>query len=92
MHRIHLVLPAQPSPAIERIAGVFARQVAQRCEAKVVAPAGTRPLRVELVVQPGIGAEGFRIVDGADGSIRIVGNDELGTALRRGQAASHQPI
>ena len=40
---IHLVLPAKPSPVIERIAGVFARQVAQRCEAKVVIASGGRP-------------------------------------------------
>ena len=75
---IHLVLPAKPSPVIERIAGVFARQVTQRCEAKVVSASGGTSARVELLVQPGIGTEGFRIVDGAAGSIRIVGNDELG--------------
>ena len=74
---IHLALPAQPSPVIERIAGVFARQVAQRCEAKV-STSGDASARVELLIQPGIGTEGFRISDGADGSIRIVGNDELG--------------
>jgi hypothetical protein len=74
---IHLALPAQPNPVIERIAGVFARQVAQRCEAKVGASGGTS-VGVELLIQPGIGAEGFRIADGADGSIRIVGSDELG--------------
>ena len=74
---IRLALPAKPSPVIERIAGVFARQVAQRCEAKVTT-SGDAPVSVELVIQPGIGTEGFRVVDGADGSIRIVGNDELG--------------
>ena len=74
---IHLALPPQPSPVIERIAGVFMRQVAQRCGAKTIT-SGDAPVRVELAIQPGIGTEGFRIADAADGSIRIVGNDELG--------------
>ena len=74
---IHVALPAKPSPVIERIAGVFARQVAQRCAA-VVSTSGDAAARVELVVRPGIGSEGFRIADGPGGSIRIEGNDELG--------------
>jgi hypothetical protein len=74
---IHLALPAKPSPVVERIASVFARQVAQRCQAKVGAGGGAFA-SVELLLQPGIGAEGFTIVDGADGSIRVLGNDELG--------------
>jgi len=74
---IRLALPAQPNPLIGHIAGVFTRQLAERCEAKVTT-SGDAPARVELAIQPGIGTEGFRIVDGEDGAIRIVGNDELG--------------
>ena len=74
---IRLVLPAQPNPVIEHIAGVFTRQITQRCPCKVTT-VGDAPSGVELAIQPGIGMEGFRIVDGADGSVRVVGNDELG--------------
>jgi hypothetical protein len=74
---VRLVLPAQSTPVVEHIAEVFARQVAQRCEAKVTT-VGDAPACVELVIEPGIGTEGFRILDGAHGLIRIVGNDEPG--------------
>ena len=37
-----------------------------------------RALRVELSIEPGIGAEGFRISGGPPGAIRIAGNDERG--------------
>jgi hypothetical protein len=74
---VHLVLPPQPSPVVENIARVLIRQIESRCDAKVVRQ-GQSPLTVELVVEPGIGAEGFKIADGAPGTIRIVGNDARG--------------
>ena len=48
--------------------------------------------RVELLARSwGIGTEGFRIVDGENGSIRIIGNDELGLLYGVGKAAAHEP-
>ena len=40
--------------------------------------AATAPLTVELAVEKGIGAEGFRIEDRQGGGVRIAGNDERG--------------
>src|SRR3989339_2095809 len=59
------------------IFGIFQRQVQDRCEA-VVKLYGTGELNVEFAISGDIGKEGFRIEDGGNGVIRIVGNDELG--------------
>ena len=53
------------------------RQIESRCEAKVVKE-GDAPLTVELTIEPGIGDEGFKIADGPNGTIRIIGNDARG--------------
>ncbi len=74
---VRLVLPPKPDAVTEHIARVFARQVSQRCGAKV-ATSGSAPLRVILAIEPGLGTEGFKIADGSNGSIRIIGNDARG--------------
>ena len=74
---VRLVLPAQAGPVVENTSKVFTRQVQQRCEAKVVT-GGAAPLTVELAVEKGIGAEGYRIEDRQAGGVRIAGNDERG--------------
>ncbi len=74
---LRLVLPPQPGPVVENIGRVFARQVKRRCDAKVVSQ-GEAPLTVELTIEPGIGAEGFKIADGPKGTIHISGNDARG--------------
>lgn len=74
---VRLVLPTQSSAVVVNIGRVFARQVQQRCEARVITN-GDAPLTVELVLSPGIGAEGFRIEDRPGGGVRILGNDERG--------------
>lgn len=74
---LRLVLPPQPGPVVENIGRVFARQVQGRCDARVVAQ-GDAPLAVELAIEPGIGAEGYKIADGTKGTVRILGNDARG--------------
>jgi len=74
---VRLVLPPKPGPVVENIGKLFARQIQQRCEAKVIT-SGDAPLVVELTVAPGLGAEGFRIEDRPGGGVRIVGKDERG--------------
>ena len=74
---VRLVLPPKPDAVTENIARVFARQVSQRCGAKVTT-SGSAPLRAVLAIEPGLGTEGFRIADGSNGSIRIIGNDARG--------------
>jgi len=77
VQHVRIVLPPQADAVVERIAQVFSRQVAQRCNARP-STAGEAPLRVELAIEPGIGAEGFTIADGPEGVIRILGNDRRG--------------
>jgi len=73
---VRLVLPPKPGPVVENVGRVFARQIQQRCEAKVIT-VGDAPLTVELAIAPGIGVEGFRVED-RPGGVRIAGNDERG--------------
>ncbi|MHB8970702.1 MAG: beta-N-acetylhexosaminidase family protein [Pirellulaceae bacterium] len=74
---VQLVLPAQANAVVQNIGRVFARQIRQRCAAEIVT-SGTAPLVVELALDTGIGAEGFRIEDRVGGGVRISGNDERG--------------
>jgi hypothetical protein len=74
---IHIVLPAQPSAAVENVARIFTRQISAHCETRVTR-SGNGQLRVFLTIEPGLGAEGFKIVSGTNQSIRIIGNDERG--------------
>jgi hypothetical protein len=75
---VRITLPKDAGPVLKNISSVFARQVQQRCKAKVAEDLDA-VLTVELAIEPGIGAEGFRIEDGKAGTIRIIGNDERGT-------------
>ncbi|MEI6646174.1 MAG: hypothetical protein WCP12_09055 [bacterium] len=81
---LRLDLPADANAVVENTGKVFARQVQQRCEAKVVM-AGVAPLTVELAIVKGIGAEGYRIEDRPGGGVRIVGNDERGLVAGAGK-------
>jgi hypothetical protein len=74
---IRVQLPAQASPVMAHLASVFARQVADRCEAKVVVD-GEAPFVVEFATADEIGPEGFRIEDRPGGGVRIVGRDDRG--------------
>lgn len=68
---------AERSEFDDIILGIFQRQVQDRCGA-VVKSFGTGELNVEFALGAGIGKEGFRIEDGADGAVRITGNDDRG--------------
>lgn len=74
---VRIVLPKQVSPALANAADILARQVSQRCGARVMT-AGKAPLSVELAIQPDLPREGFRIESGGDGAIRILGGDGRG--------------
>lgn len=74
---VRIVLPEDSGPVMKNIACIFSRQVQARCAAKVVT-SGKALFTVELAIEPGIGTEGFRIMDGKAGAVRIVGNDERG--------------
>ena len=76
-HRINLILPLQPSTVTEKIGRVFARQVGERCDARITS-ADNAQLRVILAIEPGLGSEGFKITDDGNAGIHIIGNDERG--------------
>ena len=74
---VRVVPPENSGPIARQAESILARQITDRCDAKVLSaaePAQTIKLRVE----PGIGAEGFRIRDDERSAIEIVGNDERG--------------
>jgi len=74
---VRLTLPPDSSPVVRNLGAVLTRQIQDRCAATVITE-GNAPLTVELAVEKGIGAEGYRIEDRKDGGVRIVGNDERG--------------
>ncbi|MEY3204442.1 MAG: hypothetical protein RLZZ21_773 [Planctomycetota bacterium] len=74
---VRVQLPPQASPVATHLAKVFARQVADRCDAKVMTE-GDAPLVVEFATDDAIGPEGFRIEDRPGGGVRIVGRDDRG--------------
>ena len=75
-----------PSPStapIDGVATILRRRLGER-SVPVAGDAGRADVRVELGIEEGIGAEGFRIEDGADRT-RIVGNDGLGLLYGAGR-------
>jgi hypothetical protein len=73
---VRVVLTPGLGTVAQNAARVFARQVEQRCGAKVLT-SGEAPFVVELAVERGAGPEGFRIAD-RDGGVRITSGDERG--------------
>ena len=81
---VRVVLPQPASPVIQNIAGVLDRQVAQRCDARVVLH-GEAPLVLELTIAPGIGTDGFRIEDRPGGGVKISSSDSRGLLYGAGK-------
>jgi hypothetical protein len=77
VNKVRVAVPAESSPVVIRAAEILSRQIRRRCDAETVA-AGEAPLVIELSVRPGIGAEGFSIVDVSPGVVRIAGNEPRG--------------
>ncbi|MCX6927602.1 MAG: hypothetical protein NT154_30995 [Verrucomicrobia bacterium] len=65
--RVRVVLPKSASPVVTNIVAVLTRQITQRCAARITG-SGDAPLVLELMLAPGIGAEGFRIEDRPGGA------------------------
>jgi hypothetical protein len=77
VNSVRLILPDKPDAAIDNIARVFAREVNQRCDARITST-DNAPLRVILGLEPGLGAEGFKITNDGKNGVRIIGNDQRG--------------
>jgi len=74
---VRVMMPDEPGAITRRAVEILSRQIGQRCGAKVVSSGEAAGL-VEVGIEAGIGTEGYRIVDGPGGAVRIVGNDERG--------------
>lgn len=84
VNTMRLNLPENASPVVKNIGQVMARQIQQRCDAKIQTT-GEAKLMIEMVIEQGIGKEGFRIEDRKGGGVRIVGNDERGLVAGTGK-------
>lgn len=74
---ISIGMVAKPTPLALKAADLLRREVEERTGLHVVA-ADPRDASVRLEVKCDIGAEGFRIEDGPNGCVRVIGNDERG--------------
>ena len=87
---VRVLLSSQSNRVVQNVAQVLTWQISQRCETQN-SSLGQSPPVIDLAIEPGIGKEGFKIVDGARDTVRIAGNDErgllygVGTFLRTSQ-------
>lgn len=82
--QVRVVLPADANEQLAEVVRVFARQVAQRCPARVVTR-GEAPLTITLALDPALKPEGFRIRDVAPGNIEVAGQNERGVLYGLGK-------
>ncbi len=84
-------LPVNPAPTLRRTAEIMQRELRERCGAKftVTIAAGKRSAAGELTLvletDAQLAQETFKIQDGAQGDIRIVGGDERGVLYGAGK-------
>lgn len=81
---VRVVLSQGTGTEVRNIASVLARQITQRCDARVTTD-GEAQFTAELVVAPGIGTDGFRIEDRTGGGIVISGDSARGLLYGVGQ-------
>lgn len=73
---VRVLVPPEIGPVGRTVARVFARQVEQRCDARVVTD-GDVLFILELATERGLAPESFRISDRA-GGVRVTAGDERG--------------
>ncbi len=81
---VRIRLPADAAPAVRTVAALLTRRIEERCPVRV-SESGTAGLDVELAIEPGIGTEGYLIMDTADHGVRIAGNDARGLLYGAGR-------
>jgi len=74
---VGVILQPQADLRVRNIAEILVRQVSRRCDANLVMSARA-PFKIELMVEGGIGTDGYEIADGPADTLRIVGNDVRG--------------
>jgi hypothetical protein len=74
VQNVCIQLPSNSGPISTCASEILSREITERSNVSIVTN-GKAALTVELIVNPGIGTEGFKISDGENGSICITGND-----------------
>ena len=74
---ISILLPEDAGAVMQNIASVFSRRIQERSGTNV-SIAGEGKIKIELSINPAIGADGFTIANGKDGNIQITGNNNRG--------------
>jgi hypothetical protein len=74
---ISLILPGDAGPGVRKAGEILAQRITRRCGATIVRQ-GAAELRIELRLDPAIGAGGFGIDGDPRGPIRITGADASG--------------
>lgn len=74
---VSVILPKDADSVMYRIAEILSSRIEERCNAKVTI-GGNGDLKIDLVIKPGIGLEGFSIDSAAGSHLRIAGNDMRG--------------
>ena len=74
---VRINIACSKTPLVNKTVELLTREIKERSGLPVETD-GTGYTTVILDIASGIGAEGFRIADGAGGVVRIVGNDERG--------------
>ncbi len=90
---ICILTAAHIDPLVAQAARLLKREIQERSGVRT-APSQKAELRIKLTVQTGIGLEGFRISDGPDGEIHILGNDPRGVLYGVGKflrTSSYRP-
>ncbi len=81
---VRVLLPRDAGAVAQSAARVLGRHIEQRSDARVVSDRDAG-CTIEFDLNPRIGAEGFRILDGPAGSVRILGGDERGLLYGAGK-------
>ena len=81
---VRVLLQGKPGNIARRAAEILGRKINERCGRDIVT-SGPAAFAIELGIEPGIGAEGFKIADGPGGVMRILGNDEKGLLYGTGK-------
>lgn len=74
---VAIVTPEAAAPLVRTAATLLRQRLRERGGVRPATPARAE-VRITLAVQPGIGAEGFRIPSAEVGAITIAGNDPRG--------------
>lgn len=78
VQNVCISLPSNAGAITKRAAEILGQEINERSSNCKITAKGDAELILDLLIEPGIGTEGYKIVDGPNGAILIIGNDERG--------------